>query len=124
MEVRLKREKFQLSNWLPVGDKEHPNWVRRLNPYDGFSCIGLMVSYRDEKSNRFHWAPMFHGKDLHDLCDIYYAFYPSPKPYYDNGKCYSCLSPTLITFKDEQLQEAKDHLDKFIDRVNRLSIYL
>lgn len=124
MEVRLKREKFQLSNWMPVGQKETPNWVRRLNPYDGTSCVGLMVSYSNVKSNRFCWAPMFHGKDLHELCDIYFSFYPSPQPYHCNGKCYSCLSPTLISFQDNQLQEAKNHLDQFIDRVNKLSVWI
>jgi hypothetical protein len=81
-----------------------------------------MVSYVGEEDGHFHWCPMFHGK-LHDLYDIYDTFYPSPQPYFWQGKCYSCLSPRLITFADYQLQEAKDHLDKFIHRFNRLAIY-
>ena len=125
IEVYLKREKIQLNNWMPVGGRNQ-NWVRRCDPYDGISCVGLMVSYSEGiLSDRFHWAPMFHGPMLHELCDIYFQFYPSPRPYIEptTGKCYSCLSKTLLTFQDFQLQEAKDHLDQFIRRVNSLAVF-
>jgi len=125
IQVRVNRQKLLLDDWKPVGNKETPNWVRRLNPYDYFSCVGLMVSYTAPKISQFHWTPMFHGPILHELCDIYYQFYPSPKPYMDpfTNKCYSCLSKTLLTFQDYQLQEAKDHLDNFIHRVNSLAVF-
>lgn len=130
MEVKINRQKLLLDEWDQVHAKEPSNWVRRLNPYDGISCIGLMVSWSCNNngtlSDRFHWAPMFHGPMLHDLCDIYFQFYPSPYPYVDpnTNKCYSCLSPTLLTFQDYQLQEAKDHLDQFIYQFNKLAVWI
>jgi hypothetical protein len=127
IKVRLKREQLILGDWEPTNIISSPcNWIRRLDPYDGFSCVGWMVSYCNEVGSSFHWTPMFHGKVLHDLCDIYFQFYPSPKPYIEIGsmKYYSCLSPTLLSFRDYQLQEAKDHLDNFINRVNLLKVFL
>jgi len=106
-EVKIKGKNILLSDWEPV--KHCSNWVRRICPDDKFSIIGLMVSWDHPlPSARYCWAPMFLGPDLHDLDKIYNEFYPKDKPHY----------------WDDQLEEAKKHLDDFIARVNSLKIFL
>jgi hypothetical protein len=133
LSVKLKGQLFILDEWEPTAISEsNSNWIRKLSPdLDNFSCIGYMVSHDNVKSNKYHWHPMFLGKHLHSLCDIYYQFYPSPKPYYDTNiwsnqipKYYSSLSPPLIIFQDYQIEEAKQHLDNFINRFNSLSAFI
>lgn len=53
---------------------------------------------------------------------------PSPKPYsctfFGRDKFYPELSPPLFQFRDYQLKEAKQHLDDFINRINKLAVFL
>lgn len=114
LSVKLKGQLFTLDEWEPTS-KENPNWVRKLSPdLDKFSCIGYMVSYDNVKLNKYHWHPVFLGKHLHLFYDIYYQFYPRPKP----------LSPPLIVFQSHQIEDAKQHLDNFINRFNSLSAFI
>jgi hypothetical protein len=110
--VKINRKKLLLGDWQQVKDSQ--NWMRRLIPDDGFSCILLMVSWVHTKlegysDHRFHWSPSFLGRDLHDLDPIYYnSFYPNEPPLY----------------RDDQIKEVKQHLDNFIGRVNSLGVFL
>jgi hypothetical protein len=122
--VKLKGQSFNLSNWEQASFSA--NWVRRLAPNDNFSCVGWMVSRSNEdmSSDRYHWVPMFLGKDLYNLCKIYYEFYPSLTPFTWSGKYYPSLSRPLLSFQDFQIEEAKQHMDKFISRVNSMNAFL
>ena len=109
--VKINRKKLLLGDWQPVENSQ--NWKRPLFSDDGFSCVLLMVSWaysnNGYSSDKFHWYPSFLGPDLHSLDAIYKkSFYPQGPPRYE----------------DYQIKEAKQHLDKFIGRVNSMSIFL
>jgi hypothetical protein len=110
--VKINRKKLLLDDWQQV--KNSKNWKRSLFPDDGFSCILLMASWdhlglEGYSRNRFHWSPSFLGHDLFNLKSIYYdSFYPQNPP----------------SYRDDQIEEAKKHLDKFISRANSLSVFL
>ena len=111
-EVKIHGKNLLLGDWEIVGKYSNSpiiphNWGRRLYPKDNFSCIGLMVSWTQYPNNRFYWRPFFHGPDLHTLQGIYDSFYPQIKP----------------SYADDQLEEAKQHLNFFINRVNSLKIF-
>jgi hypothetical protein len=109
--VRIKTTnptaKLLLGDWQ-LASSESKNWVRRLIPNDNFSCIGLMVSWEVYIINSFYWLPFFHGQDLWHLKKIYHSYYPDVKP----------------QFQGYQIKEAKQHLDDFIGRVNKLGAFL
>ena len=108
--LKIKGKKLLLDEWQTFTTSN--NWIRKLRPYDGFSCIGLMVSWayngQEYSFDKYHWLPMFHGSDLFYLNEIYKSFYPDKFP----------------TFQNYQLKEAKQHLDDFINRVNSLKVFL
>jgi hypothetical protein len=110
--VKLKGQSFLLDDWHKVLPREdRSNWSRRLVPDDGFSCVELIASWALSVPDRerYHWVPYFLGKDLAQLNDIYRErFYPDGPP----------------SFWDVQIQEAKQHVDQFLSRVNAMSIYL
>jgi hypothetical protein len=108
MPVKIKTKQLVLDDWKLAG-KGSNNWIRKLIPDDDFSFIGLMVNWTNEISfNSFHWTPVFIGKDLFYLNEIYNNYYPNIKP----------------QFRDFQIKEAKQHLDEFIGRVNSLGSFL
>jgi len=118
--VKIKSHKIELNNWEDTGGP-NPNWIRAA--CDG-EFIGLMVSWRNYKSGRYVWDPMFFGKNLHSLEYIYSRFYPSEKPCIHNNVYYPSLSPLLIVFQDSQIEMAKIHIDHFLSRVNSLTAFL
>ena len=109
IEVKLNGKSLLLGGWERAG-QDSSNKVRRLVPSDNFSCVGWMCSWDGRifyDKGSFRWTPMFLGKDLHDLEKIYQSFYPDPPQ-----------------FRNFQIKEAQDHMDKFIRQFNSLKIFI
>lgn len=123
--LHLKGEWLILNDWRKTDEgsmDEDTNHIRTLKNdiiTNGNFVINCVLLARAPS----YWRPSFMGKKLYELNDLYFQFYPSPKPYIDTltGKYYSILSQPLFKYSD--LQEAKDHLDKFINKINSLMIF-
>lgn len=96
--ITIRGHKYPLSEWAPEGLVSTEYWNRRFGDYYsiGLMCLG---------HSPIVWKS--YGKLPIEFFNTYRKFYPHD-PY----------------FTDAQLEEAKDHIDEFIGKFNRLAVFL
>lgn len=115
--AKMKVMDIELSDWNIIEPSTPSNYFRFL----GFKslcrwkgCVGWVVSWKGAYCS---YVPAFLG-DLYFLSPLYYSLYPKPPA----GNHYS--QRELIVFDIYQIQEAQEHMDKFLMKINNLKSFV
>jgi hypothetical protein len=117
MIIKLHGKQIELSEWQRItastNQKDrYKNWARRPiiddieAPYNNGAVL-VVTFYPDMGLDRFCWTVAFYGEHIRSLNEYYndvYKFAP--------------------TFYDDQLEEAKLHVDNFLLKISKLTVFI
>lgn len=112
--AKIKVMGMTLSSWTTTIElQEHTNIYRYLEG-DSWGSIGWAVTYN--LNNYCYYYPMFLGK-LYDIRAIYYSIYPKTMI-----NKYEYKEP--ITFRLDQIYEAQKFMDDFLEKIDKIKLFL
>lgn len=105
----------------------HKFYIKILddNHNDSYVALSLKLSPYNPAVDKYvssYWKPIFANK-LYEIGNIYHKKFPTPNSNWVNdGKIYHNLSEPLLKFN--KLDDAKKHIDDFLDYINKLKIFI
>lgn len=103
MKIKLYGQEYELTPWIEM--KSIYGWYRQLET-DYYSRVGLSLIQTIDQKCPWRWKVRFPDQ-WGEVVEVYYRLYPE-----------------LLLFPLDQIEQAKQHVDQFLNRFNKLGVFL